>query len=279
VRELIDCHIHTHCCGHATGSVEEMVAAAGAVGLTGVVFSEHLPLPDDLDPLGDLAPSAEAFADYAARVRSAANVAAPDAIRANGKPMIMLGAEADWLPWRLQDTERQLAIARGAGVQVLLGSVHFLDGWAFDNPASLDEWERRDVDEVWRAYFERWCDAARSGLFDVMAHPDLPKKFGHRPTFDAKPLYREAACAAAEGGVFVEVSTAGLRKPVGELYPGPELLAAFAEAGVGVTVGSDAHAPSEVGFKIAETYTVITKAGYERAAFPLGSGKARWVAL
>ena len=69
-----------------------------------------------------------------------------------------------------------------------------------------------------------WCDACRTGLFDVMAHPDLVKKFGHRPSFDPRDLYAEAARTAAETGVLIEVSTAGLRKPVGELYPGPDLL-------------------------------------------------------
>jgi histidinol-phosphatase (PHP family) len=155
---------------------------------------------------------------------------------------------------------------------MVLGSVHFIDGWAFDDPDSVAEWDNRDVDEAWEQYFALWCDAARCGLFDVMAHPDLVKKFGHRPASDPAGLYREAAIAAADGGVLIEVSTAGLRRPVGELYPGPDLLQAFCQAHVGATVGSDAHAPGEVGYAIAKAYSALASAGYEHALFPDGRG-------
>lgn len=273
MRELIDCHVHTECNGHASGTVAEMVAAAHEAGLVGIVFSEHLPLPPELDPGQYLAPSDAAFFDYAVCVTAAQDAACERGLE------IVLGAEVDWLSWRLTDTHRQLEIARQAGVTVLLGSVHFLDGWAFDDPNDLAEWDRRDVDEVWRDYFAHWCDAARSGLFDVMAHPDLPKKFGHRPSFDGREMHAEAARAASDGGVLIEVSTAGLRKPVRERYPGSELLAAFAERGVDVTVGSDAHQPAEVGFEIGATYEMLAAAGYRRVALPRARGEARWIGL
>lgn len=271
MRELIDCHLHTEACGHASGTVAQMVSAAVFAGLAGVVMTEHLPLPADLDPGEYLAPKPEQFASYAREVRSMAE-------RVKGLEVV-LGAEADWLPWRHEDTEAQLAVARAAGVDIILGSVHSLDGWVFDDPTDTSEWERRDVDEVWVQYFERWCDATRSGLFDVMAHPDLPKKFGHRPSFDTRELFEQAAAAAADGGVLVEVSTAGLRKPVGEIYPGPELLTAFCKAGVDVTVGSDAHEPADVGRDIVRAFDAAATAGYARVSFPRGQGDVRWVEL
>lgn len=271
MRELIDCHLHTAACGHASGTVAQMVSAAVFAGLTGIVMTEHLPLPADLDPDEYLSPSAEQFATYASEVRAMSE-------RVKGLEVV-LGAEADWLSWRMTDTDTQLELARAAGVDILLGSVHSLDGWVFDDPTDTSEWDRRDVDEVWVLYFERWCDAAASGLFDVMAHPDLPKKFGHRPGFDTRELFAEAARAAAEGGVLIEVSTAGLRKPVGEIYPGPELLSAFCSAGVQVTVGSDAHEPGDVGRDIDAAYKAAKAAGYDRVAFPLRRGEMRWVEL
>jgi histidinol-phosphatase (PHP family) len=112
-----------------------------------------------------------------------------------------------------------------------------------------------------------------------MAHPDLVKKFGHLPAFDRNDLYEEAARAAAESGVLIEVSTAGLRRPVGELYPGPDLLRAFCAAGVSATVGSDAHLPQEVGLQIDLAYDAMLRAGYESAAFPDGTGGWRSIAL
>lgn len=271
MRELIDCHIHTDRCGHATGSAAQMVSAAVFGGLTGIVMTEHLPLPEDLDPDRRLSMHPEQVESYAEEVTALAE-------RVHGLEVV-LGAEADWLPDRTEHMREVVASSRALGVQVVLGSVHFIDGWAFDDPHDVAEWERRDVDEVYERYFALWCDAARSGLFDVMAHPDLPKKFGHRSSRDLEGLYRAAAAAAADGSVGIEVSTAGLRKPVSELYPADGLLAAFAQAGVPASVGSDAHDPAEVGFGISAAYDALARAGYARAGLPLGRQEWRWIDL
>ncbi len=191
VRELIDCHIHTERCGHASGTAAQMVSAAVFGGLAGIVMTEHLALPDDLDPDRRLSMCSTDLATYAAEVTALAE-------RVHGLTVV-LGAEADWLPDRPDHVRTAVADARAHGVRVLLGSVHFIEEWAFDDPNDVAEWDKRDVDEVYRQYFELWCDAARSGHFDVMAHPDLPKKFGHRPTFDATELYGEAAQRRGRG--------------------------------------------------------------------------------
>lgn len=271
MHELIDCHIHTAASGHGSGTAAQMIGAAIFGGLSGIVMTEHLPLPVALNEGGTFAPSDELFQAYANEVRATAE-------RVKGLTVV-LGAEADWLPERPEAMEAQMRCAREAGIDVLLGSVHFLGDWPFDSPDHLAEWESRGVDAVWVEYFGMWCQAARSGRYNVMAHPDLPKKFGHRPSFDPAELYAEAATAARDGGVLIEVSTAGLRKPVGECYPGHELLSAFAESGVGATVGSDAHDPAEVGYHISEAYDELRAAGYSRAALPLGVGEVRWIEL
>lgn len=271
MRELIDCHIHTAACGHASGTVAQAVGAAVFGGLTGIVLTEHLPLPDDLNHGGSFAPTSEAFDSYAQEVAASAK-------RVKGVDVI-LGAEADWMPERPAAMDAQMSSAKDAGVQVLLGSVHTLDGWAFDSPDHLAGWDERGVDAVWSDYFAAWCEAARSGRYDVMAHPDLPKKFGHRPSFSLSDLYEDAALAAADGGVLIEVSTGGLRKPVAEMYPAQAMLERFHEAGVPVTVGSDAHSPSEVGYRIGEAYDAIAAAGYHHVAFPRGGGDMNWIVL
>ena len=189
MHELIDCHVHSERCGHASGSVAQMVSAAVFKGLTGIVMTEHLPLPEALDPTNHLSMPQCDLPVYVDEVRGMAE-------RVRGVDVV-LGAEVDWLPGHRDFAEDMRAQAAELGIDVLLGSVHFLDGWAFDSPHELEEWERRDVDQVWTDYFAHWCEAARSGLFDVMAHPDLVKKFGHRPTFDTRELYSEAARAAA----------------------------------------------------------------------------------
>lgn len=271
MRPLIDCHIHTERCGHANGNAAEYLAAARAAGLEAIVFTEHLPLPSTYDQDGHLAVPEDELADYCREV-TALQVE-------GGLPQVILGVEADWLPqerpWMLAQLER----ARECGVTVVLGSVHFLGTWAFDDPAELPAWESRNVDEVWLEYADTWCEAAQSGLFDVLAHPDLPKKFGQRPSFDTARMFERMAMSAAAGGALIEVSTAGLRKPVKELYPGPELLTAFRLAGVDATVGSDAHAPSEVGFGLDRAHEALARAGYTRVALPIGTGERRWYEL
>jgi len=273
MRQLTDCHIHTERCGHAVGTVDEYVAAGVKHGLLGMVITEHLALPDDLDPHRNLSMPACDLDDYLVEV---------DLTRQRYPEIeVISGIEADFLPGREGATAMALAAAknRSDGVRMVLGSVHFIDGWVFDDPNRIEEWERHDVDVAWRDYFSLWCDAVRSGMFDVMAHPDLVKKFGHRPTFDPRELYAEAARVASSAGVLIEVSTAGLRKPVAELYPGHELLAAFRQAGVAATAGSDAHDPSEVGYKIESAYDALARAGYESVQFPDGSGEWRSLPL
>ncbi len=271
MRELIDCHIHTELSGHGGGTVAQMVGAAIFKGLSGIVISEHLPLPAGLDPENHISMPLESLAAYAWDVKTWAE-------RAKGM-QVVVGGEADWIPGHEAELASIREQALDAGVAVLLGSVHFLDGWAFDDPHRLDEWDARDVDDVWESYFAEWCRACSSGVFDVMAHPDLVKKFGHRPASDPRDLYAEAARVAAEAEVVIEVSTAGLRKPVGELYPGPDLLAAFAAAGVEASVGSDAHATDEVGWGIDIAYEALVTAGYTRVTFPVSRDEMRFIEL
>ncbi|MGV8082721.1 MAG: histidinol-phosphatase HisJ family protein [Coriobacteriia bacterium] len=269
--ELTDCHIHTYRCGHATGSAEDCVQAALRRGLSGVVFAEHLPLPRSLDPDSRLSMPAEQIGDYLAEVDAAR--------RAHPELAVVTGLEADFLPSQVPQTAQTLSALREAGVTVVLGSVHFLDGWAFDDPDCIGEWETKDIDEVWKRYFAVWCDAVSSGLFDIMAHPDLVKKFGHRPSFNPAELYAQAAAAAAAAGVRIEVSSAGLRKPVGELYPSAAFLRAFQAAGVPVVASSDAHTPDEVGNNAEAVYEAMRQAGYTSVSFPDGDGGWKEIGL
>ena len=273
MRELIDCHIHTERCGHAVGTVDDYVRAAVKRGLVGMAITEHLPMPEGMDPHSEVSMPACDLEDYLVEV---------DLVRDRYPQIeIVTGVEADYLPGRIDEVRAMIeeATRRSDGARLVLGSVHLLGGWTFDDPRTIESWDERSVDQAWEEYFETWCDACRTGLFDVMAHPDLVKKFGHVPSFDRRELHAEAARVAAECGILIEVSTAGLRRPVGELYPGPDLLAAFCAAGVAATVGSDAHAPQEVGLQIEAAYDAMVTAGYRSTQFPDGSGGWRSIPL
>jgi histidinol-phosphatase (PHP family) len=116
---------------------------------------------------------------------------------------------------------------------------------------------------VWRLYFEELRRAAMSGLYDVMAHPDLPKVFGDRPLGGVPQReYEETADAFAAAGVACEISSAGLRKPVRELYPAPAFLQACFDRGVPITLAADGHRPQDVGLDLEHAARLATEVGY-----------------
>jgi histidinol-phosphatase (PHP family) len=160
---------------------------------------------------------------------------------------LKLGIEMDFVPGA---EERTRTLLESRDFDYVLGSVHFVGDRAVDDEG-WDIWELRgDADTVWRRYFEALAEAARSGLFDVLAHPDLVKVWGRArpvPERDPRFYYEPAVEAIGEAGVAVEVSTAGLRKPIGELYPAPAFAAMCLEAGTAFALSSDAHVPTDVG--------------------------------
>ena len=172
---------------------------------------------------------------------------------------VLVGVEMDWLADR---TAEIAAFLDGRPFDVVLGSVHFIDGRAIDDPTA-DDRDWLPVEDLWSRYLEHLTAAAGSGLYDVMSHPDLPKVFGRRIPAHLDRLLDDAVAAIADAGVAVECSSAGLRKPVAELYPEPGLLARFRQAGVPVTLSSDAHAPQDVGRDFATAVAALRGAGYE----------------
>ncbi len=169
---------------------------------------------------------------------------------------LRLGIECDFVPGA---EERIEALLGARELDYVVGSVHFVgDGDAAVDHEGFDVWAGGEsAEEVWRRYFEMLADCARSGLYDILAHPDLVKVWGRArrplPEGDLRRYYEPAAEAIAESGIAVEVSTAGLRKPVGELYPSRAFAELCVEAGAAFALSSDAHLPEQVGF------------GYERA--------------
>jgi histidinol-phosphatase (PHP family) len=145
----------------------------------------------------------------------------------------------------------------------VIGSVHYIDGWGFDNPDLTHEYEHRSLFEIYTQYFEQLCASARSGLFDIIAHPDLIKKFGYRLPEPPFELYRGAVLAFAEAGVCVELNTAGLRAAAAEMYPSREFLAACRKEGIPVTTGSDAHRPEQVGWGFDLALELLRDVGYK----------------
>ena len=180
------------------------------------------------------------------------------AARDGGLP-VLVGIEMDWIPDRVDDTRALLA---AHPFDIVLGSVHWLGDLAVDHP-DYPCWDDLGADETWGRYLDELAAAAVSGLFDVLAHPDLPKVFGTRMPAHLAGRRDEVIAAIADCGVAVECSSAGLRKPIGELYPDPDWLAAFCRAGVPVTLSSDAHRPEDVARDYPTAVAALRGAGYK----------------
>ncbi|MGH9368886.1 MAG: histidinol-phosphatase HisJ family protein [Thermoanaerobaculia bacterium] len=261
MKGLPDYHVHTFRCGHAGGASRDFVRRAVERELGEIAFTDHIPLyflpPSSRDP--KLAMREEELEGYIAEV---------EALREEFRERIpiRLGLEADYAEGHEQTLERWLS---RADWDLVLGSVHWVAGDWIDAPESANRrFEREGAEALYAEYYRLLAKAARTRLFDVLTHFDLPKKHGHRPPRALEESEDLAIAAAREAGCAVEISSAGLRKPVGEAYPEARLLRKLVAAGVPVTFSSDAHAPAEVGW------------GYERTlALARGAGVVEYVTL
>ncbi len=179
---------------------------------------------------------------------------------------LKLGIEADYVPGREDRTAKLLDEYRW---DYVLGSIHFVGEGALDHE-EFDIWGMGiGVDTVWRTYFSWLGELARTGICDVIAHPDLVKHWGRRrpmPEGDLRRYYELAMDGIAAGNVAVEVSTAGLRKPVGELYPARQFLELCLEAGCPVALSSDAHHAEHVGYGYDEALAFLADCGVRELA-------------
>ncbi len=204
-----DYHSHTPLCHHAEGSPESLVEAAVLAGITEYGISEHAPvLPE---PFDDWRMSDADFPRYIEWIERSREISA-------GRVPVRAGLECDWLPGCEGWIEE---LAGRYEWDYLIGSVHYLGDWDFDNPFKLERWIGRNLDEVWGSYWKSYAEMAESGLFDVLGHADLVKKFGHVPKGDLDRFYEPAVDAIAAAGCVIEINTAGWHKPCGEAYPAP----------------------------------------------------------
>ena len=188
------------------------------------------------------------------------------AAKAAGLP-VAIGMEVDYYPGRM---DKVAAVLEGYPFDVLLGSIHWLGAWMFDDldsAVAMGEWDSRRVEDVWDDYTRALEELAATGAVDVLAHPDLCKVTGRRPDVPDE-FYDRMADAAAAAGIAAEVSSAGWRKPADEAYPAPDLLARFHARGVPITTASDAHRLGDVAARSVDLKTLVQKAGYaELTAF------------
>lgn len=242
--------MHTPLCHHATGEPVDYAEHALRIGLKEIGFSDHSPMrQDDFD---DWRMRADQLGEYVEKVRRA-QARFPEL-------SIKLALEVDYIPGH-EDWIRGLREAHPW--DYFIGSVHYVSGsWDLDNPKKLSEWKTRHPFDVWSAYFERLAQAAASGLFEIIGHADLPKKFCFVPKEDCTDLFARFLDAARSTDTAIEINTAGLRKDCREMYPSPKIVRMAAERGVALTFASDAHSPGEVGMNFADALALAREAGF-----------------
>lgn len=249
---LPDHHTHHLRCGHASGSLADVVQAAARRGLSAVGLSDHAPLlflPGD-HPLPGTAMPASAYDGYAQEMLELRESA--QGVR------VMAGLEADYVPGS-EDAYHEL-ISRYP-LDYVLGSVHWIDGWSLFSEALPEGWTR---EHAWSRALALTRQAAQAGLFDVLAHLDVLSTKGHLPEHWHTPELDETLDAIADSGLAIELNTSGWRKPVNECFPRPGIVALAAQRGIPICLGSDAHRPEDVGAGFERAEKVFWEAGYRQ---------------
>ena len=179
---------------------------------------------------------------------------------------LRLGIEMDFVPGR----EDRIATLLGRrDWDYVVGSVHFLRDLAIDAEDYSIWGSGESPERIWRRYFETLAESARSGLYDIISHPDLVKVWGRatpQPEGDLRRYYEPAVEAFAESGVAVEFSTAGWRKPVGEQYPSVPYLEMLVDAGCPIALSSDAHEVEQLGFEYERAVELLERVGVREIA-------------
>lgn len=240
---MIDYHLHVIAHDDRPMTVENILSYCGVAESRGILqmgITEHDRYLDKID--------VAAFQEARERSRNVA---------------LRLGIEIDFVPGQ---EERMEADCTALPYDYVIGSVHRVDGDEIDRATDQGVYERYETYELYAAYYRNVREAALSGRFEVIGHPDLIKIFGHYPDRDITPLLQETADAIAEAGVVVDVNAAGLRKPVGEVYPSQKFLEMFHRRNVPIILSSDAHAPNEVAAGYDRSLKLVNDVGYREVA-------------
>ena len=247
---IVDLHNHTKLCNHAQGESFEYVQKAIENGTKYFGFSDHAPMGFDKE----YRMSFEQMSKYEETVNKLKQ-------EYKYEINILLGYEVDFLPGYID--ERVL----NAKVDYLIGSVHFIDKWGFDNPEFIGKYKNVDIDKIWQDYFDAIEQMAKSGKFDIIGHIDLIKVFNFLPKKNVKDIAKNAIKAIKQADMTIELNSAGYRKPCKEAYPSADLMELIAQNNITITFGSDAHKPEQVGYKSKQIEELAKSYGYKKCSY------------
>jgi len=241
---FIDYHVHAAAHGEYIYSYEwisSFLQKASDMGINEIGFSEH----DEFAGLIDKEVLIKVQEKY------------PDV-------KIRLGLEVDYIPGKEKIIEK---VTSANEYDYIIGSIHFIDGWAFDHPDYKDRFADKDIDEIYAQYFALVKEMVDTKLFDIVGHIDLIKKWGHRPVNKDIFYYVNPVLQAIKASdMVVEINCSGLQKPVGEIYPSPKILELMFLHNIPITFGSDAHHTTQLGKNISDVMQIARNLGYRHIA-------------
>lgn len=260
---VADIHLHTRH-SHGQNSTEEMYLACKSKGLKIIGFSEHSPRPRGYSYPSDYQEKLQqTFPLYVSEVRDIAKTANKDGVR------VLLGLEVDYISGQEAYAE---ALCKAYPFDYIIGGLHFQTNWGFD--FSADDWNGRNIEErfsIFSHYYKDMIRLCQTGLFHIVAHPDLIKIFSIEvfrqwlDTPQALPLIKKALGIMKDRGMIMEISSAGLRKPCREVYPGPRIMELAAQMELPVCFASDAHCINTPAHAFEELARYAARFGYRES--------------
>lgn len=256
----VDYHTHTLLCKHATGTVQDYVRHAHAIGLNEIGFSDHTPFPIHFDEESRMSP--DDFPLYMHWVQSAQTLGDELGIK------VRCALEMDFVKDRMSEIEQFM---KKTDFDYLICSCHYVQNFAFDHPKYISLWDTTGMpNKVWKSYAESLLEMVEIGGFEIIGHFDLPKKFGYRPNEivqkEVDCIFQKVFQVAAKNEIALEINTSAIRKGCADFYPSEKYIKMAYENGCDITFGSDAHRPEEVGFMLNEAMDLAYCIGFRQLA-------------
>lgn len=242
---LVDYHTHTFL-SDGEGNHEEFLKQAHEKGLAEIGFSDHFSIvptnwginEEDIEYMKHTIETLKTQTKYPVKVK--------------------FGAEIDYIPGKEKETEK---LIDSLPLDYVIGSIHFIEYWNFDT--SPDHYNDKDIETLYKKYFKLLNDAINSGMFDIVGHADVIKKFNHRPAKKPVKLYEKVIQSIAANNMTVELNTSGLNKPCKEFYPDTTFLEMCYQYEIPVMINSDAHKPGQVGQYFSKASELLKRIGYQ----------------
>jgi histidinol-phosphatase (PHP family) len=250
---MLDYHVHTHYCRHASGEIKEYLVEGMNKGLKEIGISDHYPM-FHLPQLSynDYSMDLQEFPLYKREVNQVKRIF-------SSKIDVKLGAEVDYLKAEEPTLMKSLVLE---DVDYLMGVIHLLDNWIIDDPRNTHKYLEYDLNAFYNKYFDEIQNLIKSGLFDIVGHIDVIKKFNHIPEEGIEQYIMPCLELIADKELCLEVNTSGIDRPVKDTYPGQKFFKIIFDMGIQITLGSDAHKPSEVGRHFEVILKFLKNVGY-----------------